>query len=742
MTEHPTPAIPRVSWLHWCALLLILIPALLRALVTGTVMPWWDSDPSVAAPTGTAMTPTGGLLLDIGMVLGAALAAWDSGRRNRVAVSTVLVAAGAIAVLWHASRETEHLVIGGAWIAGIAGMLGVGWLSERRETRGLVLGLSLGVVALLCARSLVQVLVDHPQTVSHFNANRDRVLAAQGWAPGSPQALMYERRLIQPDATAWFGLSNVLATFAAAAAVFGILAAWCIRERASRFSLAVLGVLGLGLLWMTGSKGGWGAGSIGGIVAVAFALGGRFSVGKRWRIWLPLAAACGVLVIIVVRGFVGERLGELSLLFRAQYMEAAWRIFAQNPLIGVGPSGFQDAYLLAKNPLNPEEITSPHSVLFDWLATLGLLGLPWVWLLLRRSRFGPPQHDDGDVLEAESEIASGTGAVARRVLILVPIGLFAISAWFEQAMLLPIEIMARMIGVAAWIGFAIMISRAVRGSLWVLTPALIGTSATLVVHAMIELTPVHTGSAPLLLVLIGSLWTGRGVVSTASVEDSRGGLVGALILAGVAIAMGWVGLRPLTQWERHLHAAAIPLVDAGRALRLDPNQPPNRVLGPARRLAIDELGRAIDARPNHVKTRIEASRLALQNALATPGESTRWLEAARDWASGPEGKAPNAQSLRWLAVIDRVSIEAGLSPDPVATREHQIETLIEAAKLDPNNPGLAAQIAVALDVADRPSQAADWANRALELDGLARLDPLKRIPAEQREPLNRLANPG
>ena len=58
------------------------------------------------------------------------------------------------------------------------------------------------------------------------------------------------------------------------------------------------------------------------------------------------------------------------------------RVFGDHALTGVGPDGFQQAYLFAKNPLSPEEVSSPHSILFDWLSTLGVAGLAWGALLV------------------------------------------------------------------------------------------------------------------------------------------------------------------------------------------------------------------------------------------------------------------------------------------------------------------------------------------------------------------------
>ncbi|HQR39835.1 MAG TPA: hypothetical protein PLF26_15715, partial [Blastocatellia bacterium] len=77
----------------------------------------------------------------------------------------------------------------------------------------------ISVAAVLAFRGIEQVFIEHPGTVENFKRNRDAILAAQGWPPDSAMARGYERRLMQAEATGWFGLSNVYASFAAASSV-------------------------------------------------------------------------------------------------------------------------------------------------------------------------------------------------------------------------------------------------------------------------------------------------------------------------------------------------------------------------------------------------------------------------------------------------------------------------------------------------------------------------------------------
>ena len=78
---------------------------------------------------------------------------------------------------------------------------------------------------------------------------------------------------------------------------------------------------------------------------------------------------------VAARGLIGESLGERSILFRWFYMRGATGIIADEPVLGVGPAGFQPAYAMHKPAISPEDVTSPHSIFFDYIATLGVFGV-------------------------------------------------------------------------------------------------------------------------------------------------------------------------------------------------------------------------------------------------------------------------------------------------------------------------------------------------------------------------------
>src|SRR5690606_17826863 len=94
--------------------------------------------------------------------------------------------------------------------------------------------------------------------------------------------------------------------------------------------------------------------------------------------------------LIAVQGLLGTRAGDLSLLFRWFYFRTAGVIFGHEPLVGVGPGGFQAAYQLHKPAISPEDVSDPHNLLLSLVAMLGVggaaLGAVWMGWLWRSGR--------------------------------------------------------------------------------------------------------------------------------------------------------------------------------------------------------------------------------------------------------------------------------------------------------------------------------------------------------------------
>ncbi|MBC7833818.1 MAG: O-antigen ligase family protein, partial [Phycisphaerales bacterium] len=398
--------------LRWSGLFLVLIGAILPASTTISFFPHWDLDPLTFPSSNTGLGPFGLMLCHLAALTGAAslFIAEVLARRPGIPVPCLLGAIGAAATVWHvlfqpdATPQSQYT--GLAWLTGIACTLSLVHAGRDPLTRRLTLATLLGFIGLLALRGGQQVYIEHAATLGAYRANPQAFLAAQGWTPGSSMARAYERRLLQPDASGWFGLSNIYTSIAAWATVLGagLAVAGFIARRDSRSSPrndtsvvlhswvaagAVLAPLaGVAALLLGLSKSGFAAAAFGLAMIAILTWLRRFTEARTARratlfaAFLGCLALSGPMILIVARGLVGEALGERSLLFRWFYMQAAARIGGANPVAGIGPGNFQDAYLVAKPPLSTEDVASAHNLLMDWWASLGVPGLAWIALLL------------------------------------------------------------------------------------------------------------------------------------------------------------------------------------------------------------------------------------------------------------------------------------------------------------------------------------------------------------------------
>lgn len=736
--------------------------ALLRATVPSVAFPGWDLDPSMLAGPVIGLGPTANLGIDLVMLtLAGAILALSATLGLCVRWwRWLLLGAGLATVAWHArfspAAAQDHLTLGASWAAAMSACVALSVAARLESVARVAAALLLGSIAFFALKAGVQVLVENPQTIEMFKANRESMLAAQGWTPDSFAAKAFERRLYDAPGTGWLGLSNVLATAGACATAAAI--AILIQEQSKRLGVLAAAAAGIAVLYFAGSKGGWGAAAMG-IVALAL-----LPLATRWRfgnvlllVSLPLTA----LAAVGLRGLVGERIGELSLLFRSQYLGAAARIFAEHPLLGVGPAGFKDAYLLAKNPLNPEEITSPHSVFFDFAATLGIGGLAWSALLLSSLASAARAAAAQD-----SEPSRSIRAEVRFVLLTLSAATIA-GAWVEIDISSPANVLVRIGGLALAAIIAIAVLQ-VRGSRVLRVAAAIAGAVGLT-HGMIELTPVIAGSAPLFAGLIGlagatRVWNG-GAPPRGAMARALPGLALCVIGLVATLAVG-----PVSRWEALLRSSSASMgqgATLNRAfaeasdstekqaalsrLREAVGSPVGsndsdissalmqlRARGSA--AALQELIAAIAVSPTHSETRESASRVALQLAAMRPPESQERrdlrqsaIQLAADATTLPLRRAA---ALAWLANVLRGA--ADLGGDPTLRRE-ALSALERAASLDPWNPMHAANAAkLAAELRDDPA-ARRWAAKALELDTNMRLDPLRRLEPTERARLEALA---
>ncbi len=813
MTNSGTPHDSAGDPLRWLGVGLMLAALAARALATGAELPGWDLDPTLVVAPISGIGPAWSFWLDVAAVLGAGLALLGEARAGRGVrpVPLALAAIGCAVVVWHGWLSPAGTFgdrrVGSAWGAAVLSGVACWHICRDERNRRVVAAVGLGLIAVLALKGAQDVLIAHPRTVEQFERERELLFAAQGWSPDSPMARSYERRLMQPEASGWFGLANVYASFAAASAV-GMLvlaggAALRLRgkaEEGGRVSPAVAAAVALGLvaaiaaLLLSDSKGGFIAAGAGVMAAGALVLVVRRARGGAAPAWGAPAAAmvaalavAGPLLLVVVRGLAGEELGDRSLLFRWFYLQAAARITAEHPLLGVGPDSFQGAYLAAKNPLSPEDVRSPHSLLADWGATLGMIGLVawgllwlgWVWGASRR-----PLSDALGGITPKGEPHAPPLRPELRAAGLVIAAATLLATFIDRSHATPDVAVVRFVGLLAWCAVAWGIVVAGRSAL-ALSLALAGSALTLAAHAQIDVTPTLPASAGLMMVLIATAAApAKAENSTEPHPTGRRWLVlapGAAVV-GLGLALGVTTAVPASRWGGMLAEAARlanPVAEAGHLLRAVQSAPDPQARRSAQQALLthlsSHLGRRVEAsgpavdrallelevrhltaaaevleaasalEPAEWRTRREASRLLLRAASAVRGAGDaaaagRLMDHAVALArAGRPGAGaappPGATEQAWLGLVYRTC--HGLAPRPEHLRAAAGAYEL-AAGLDPYNASIAADLFEIHQELGEAQTSAEWGRRALRIDDLARLDVAGRaMPAERRAAIER-----
>ncbi|MCW5754394.1 MAG: O-antigen ligase family protein [Phycisphaeraceae bacterium] len=793
---------------------LVLFVAFLHARAGHTTFPYWELDPTIAhsplppakplllfdllTASYNSLGPTAIILIDLFALVGAALMLLAE-KLSLTPVSRraiALAAIGSIPCLFHASvGNVADTVTAVTWLAAIWSALAIWQLTRHPEWRTLIHGLLAAFFIILVAKGAIQVFIEHPTTVKDFRSEKSTILAARGWEPGSSAALAYERRLMQPEATAWFGLSNVFSTFAALTIVLGFIAAIIPGKsgRARAITLALAGIAGLAL---TGSKGGIGA-TLAGLVCLGFLLAIRHRqtphdarpMLRRFVTALPILVPLAVVLAVVLRGLLGERLGELSLLFRWFYMQASARIFTAEPLLGVGPGSFQDAYLLAKNPLSPEEVTSPHSIAFDWLATLGIGAVAWLALcaimLLRAgsSLLLParaPQH-----LIVTKPLAYFIGALAIGVpalatsmcsgssLTITIASHLSTTEHVETSHLLA-GLAAEVLLAAAWIWLALALGPRLAASPLVPIAAIV-----LFAHAQIEMTPTQPASALLFAITLAAFASPLGPPApTGRHPTHHAGWCTPLVLT---LTLAATSLLPVMDWERRLLAPARQaeplgkfaadlrrLNDPGLSLAQQREQferlasalaerfggnPPRspqalhddltRLRIAVNVLAAEELHLAAQRfhRGADPRTWSEAVGRALSALAASDPPPARQTLAILDLAESVTREFSDRHPSRataWRLRGDLLSLHAATDP---ALETQAVGAWTTAARLDPYGRSIRERLLTAAQARGDLPEIRRLAQELLDIDDWQRLDPLRRYPEPRRAELQRLANP-
>lgn len=663
--------------LRWAGLEGMLLVALLRAFIAIEPQVWFDVDPALDPMPLLAAGATASHVLDLALLACAACALAGerlSGRGVRAGLVVLALAPLPVVALHGGLMDFENAFRGSTWIAAMAAFVALSHLVRDRSMRAVALGVLASAAVLLAVRGAVQVLVEHPATVALYNETKDAFLAERGWAADGAATRSYERRLMQPEASGWFGLANPFSmAMGVGALAFGAIAVLA-RGRQQAGSTLLLAMAALGCAALLAVNGGKGAILATGIACVALVAWWR--AGGAPRAGWVLALAALALLAVVARGSIGLALGEKSLLFRAFYLEAGWNLLKDPDvlLLGTGPDGVQPFFNRAKPPECPEDVKSLHSVFADWIVTLGVAGAAWVAVVVR-SFLGRPalEGDAPDPARMRRGVlvfALATGAIALLLQLVVEQPTVDL-AWF----------VFRTVGVVA---FALVAASAAEAL------ALLEARATAVVavavaclalvHSQIE-TNMWMPSSAVLVVLLAATGTGLPAVQPATGAVgrlwSRGLAVAAAFALAATLVAGFGWAMSAAARESHMRAAARELVPLGE-LRRAGGAPEAGVEFEARMRAIELLGR--DSRS---RSAVDASvRQAIAAARRSPERAPEALDAADGLLRNRLLAGPRVDALRADLALERLRL-LRLDADAARACVADVERVTER---QPKNP--------------------------------------------------------
>jgi hypothetical protein len=693
---------------------------------------WFDVDPALTPGAIEGLGPEGSLALDA--MLLASSAAILLGRlragRGLDAIAVLLAAIPVPVLAWHGAlngeADLEQIWRGASLVAAWFGFVAVLHLRDRPDERMLLAAGLLAAAVPWLARGAEQWFVEHPRMVAHFETHRAEVLASFGWGENDEAARLYERRLRQREMFGWFGLSNVWSAAVAACAVAWARLAVATRGRAIEsgtvaVAVAIALACVVGIL-ANGSKGGLAALAAGLVFAW---VAPRLGPPSR----LALAAIPIGLLAIVARGLLPEGLlGERSLLFRWHYLQGAWATLVEHPL-GVGPAGFQEAYLLHKPERSPEVVQSAHSMLPDALIAGGAFAVAWAALLFRglwRGGALPAAIDEG----SDGVPSRPLGPLLLVVGVAVAVSVMATPASSGS---FGVDAIGRWVGILAMplaglAGWTIL--RAVPAA--IASAALAAAAFTLLLQGQIETTFFNQGAMAWALLLVGLAGGAKVPLGASGARPAVWSWSLALVPAVLATIVVAGPFRSALEAERTLEAAAAPLEaswerrDRGEAID-------SAEFLEARRLAATRLESLVLSESPAMD---RAASLAIEQRIAMSRQASD-AASRRDAAVAALTLAED-RIARLGDSVGRLSdrlraLRAVREADPVSVpASRMIESIVALIALQPQDVSLHVDWGEgALEAGDVESARRAW-RRALELDEALELDPLVRMPASQR----------
>lgn len=656
-----------------------------------------------------------------------------------------LISAFAILSLASALAGSDRRTALDCWIEQVsllsAGFLAVQLCSDRRRFALVVIVLA-GLVAAMMVKGYYQMLVEIPDRIADFETNTARRLAEVGIEPGTARARLFESRLRDPAPTGFFSLANVFASLMVMliTATVGLAVDKFRAARIAKLPLAkgeinvamLAAVLTLAVaavampVWLlTRSFGAIFSGAVAMVGGVGvFVL--RERLARHWR-KAVIAVACVWLLggaAVIGYGLARDRLPTKTMTFRWYYWTASAEIVRDNPVLGVGPGNFPDAYLRYRRPAAEEAVKNPHNAVMHALTEYGLVGgavylaIPVVMLIAACRPGRPEEAKCKEPFSSELSIRSGV-----ILLVVAAVAVFAARIVFSEARVNPLLVVLDAVLPAVVLagGLAVVAMAGPRPSAGADVPAtgsriaLCVAAGGFLLHNMVGFSLWAPATGLVFYVALGAALSqaGGGRAVSRRRATCLTGAAGIGVLLAVVCVLWWPVYRITSYYDQAVEAVAAGSPRTARQL----------------------LIRAAEADPLDPLAAGDVARFTV--ALCPGGPAgLSCLSTAGNWAS--EAAARNPASARWQRlsgdIADRL---AALSGDE-QLRAEALRRMREAVDLDPMNMRTRLDYAEMLQAAGRSEQCLRQLEQIEEIDSRLFPESVERLTVVERHRIEEL----
>ncbi|MEO6811151.1 MAG: O-antigen ligase family protein [Isosphaeraceae bacterium] len=364
---------------------------------------FWTGEFATEAETGSALIWVAALLIALGLTIAGA---WLQGsvrlRLSRTDAALVALVALVGMSASHAAERRMAINLAWEWTGMALAYVLLRTLPRTKGESSILAGALVATAVAVAGYGLYQVTFELPEIQRLYLRHPERVLAPLGIDPASTARKLFEDRLLgsrEPWST--YALANSLAGFLVGASAVGIalaLGGLLRKDRRGVIAVALASLPGTVLVYcliLTKSRSAF-VGLAAALLVLAWRERRRFSTKALVLAGIGTAGTLAILAALATAlgGLDVQVLTESpkSLRYRWEYWQGAAGVIGEHPFLGHGPGNFGGPYLRHKLPEASEQITDPHNLVLEVLATAGLPGAIALLAVLGlglRDLFGP-----------------------------------------------------------------------------------------------------------------------------------------------------------------------------------------------------------------------------------------------------------------------------------------------------------------------------------------------------------------